>query len=285
MRMVQCNIRARMTAPFNCGSSAVPKHWMPAIAALFTALCALSAGAAGAQDRPLPELLQCMADRAPSGEQRLRLRLTRESDGQAAAPVEMVLDLRPGKPPAARVRATAPADVAGTSYLIHSTPKGRQVLIHLPAQGRTRALTPGQDAPLFGSNIPTGLLMTLLVPSGQQAISAAGSVELHGARRRRLFLTAPPAEPGGRPTLTELLVDPANCELRRVEVGDGAPPGLTVVLDPGAMSGAPDAVMRVESQGEARASVLEVLSREPVKQRSSDRFDPDRFHTAGDLGR
>lgn len=254
---------------------------MPTAAALLTALCTLSAGAAGAQDRPLPELLQCMADRAPSGEQRLRLRLIRESEGQAAVPVEMVLDLRPGKPPAARVRATAPADVAGTSYLIHATPEGRQVLIHLPAQGRTRALTPGQDAPLFGSNIPTGLLMTLLAPSGQQAISAAGSVELHGERRRRLFLTAP----GGRPMLTELLVDPANCELRRVEVGDGSPPGLTVVLDPGAMSGAPDAVIRVESQGEARASVLEVLSREPVKQRSSDRFDPDRFHAAGESGR
>lgn len=257
---------------------------MPTTAALLTALCTLTTGAAGAQERPLADLLQCMAKQVPGGDQRLRLRLSRQSGGQAAPPVEMTVDLRRGQPPAARVQATAPADVAGTSYLIHATPEGRRVLIHLPAQGRTRALTPGQDAPLFGSNIPTSLLMTLLAPSAQQAISAAGSVELNGEQRRRLFLTAPPAESGGRPMLTELLVDPASCELRRVEVGDGAPPGLTVVLDAGALTGRPDAVIRIESQGEPRVSVLEVLSRESVKRRSSDRFDPDRFHAAGGSG-
>lgn len=165
----------------------------------------------------LPALVDCLRGALPSAALRYRAELI--SRDRAGGENRIELDLAIGSAAqgrSLRLRALAPADLAGSSYLLQRRDAQSQIFVYLPSQPAVRPLSPGQDLLLFGSDLPASLLFGLLLNFEQHAISAGDTVQIDGEPLRRLYLSPPAGAPPHR--VINLLVAEAPCQIRHASV-------------------------------------------------------------------
>lgn len=255
-------------------------------AGLLAALCVMwvanSAQAArpGTSSAPTTaDLMQCLAKKAPEEGLRYTIRMTRVGRGDERSSLQLRLaSEKRDDERRVHIQAISPPDVAGMSYLVISSPEAHRVYAYMPSTGRPMAVREGQEIPLFGSDLNTGMLLRLLSDLREQSITGAGTLERDGRTLRKLYITSLAATSFDQ--TVRILVDVDRCELAEVLLEAHGKPDMRATLDAGLFSATPERGSEVIVEALRSGSQTELRLEAVDPSGSVDRrvFDPKTFY-------
>lgn len=163
---------------------------------------------AGLSQSAIPDTLACIRANLP--EQATMTLLAEAVDAQgviSSQRAEAAVRRRPGRSEIS-LRVTAPAELAGTAYLIRRLPDDDSTYMYLPAVGQVQRLRGASGGTVLGTTLSADDLRHLLTGFADGAVSLGPRGRVHEWNTRRLYIVAPPNASGLYDKIEVEITDP-----------------------------------------------------------------------------
>lgn len=248
-------------------------------------LLALGCGLAQAQPQPpsAAEVLACMRANVPQTLQIKDVELrARAADGAERSLRGRLHLRRDGERLRAMLRIVAPADLAGTAYLLREQSPADEMYMYLPSLGKVRRLRgTAAQARLWGSDLSYGDLKILSNSVGSAGVRVEGSEAVDGRPAYRLAVM--PADSAGVTfELMRVWVDADSCLALRAELLRGGAVHKRLSVDPAQLRHDGRywyaAALRIDDLQQRSTTQLRILSVTLDGAVSERYFSPATFH-------
>lgn len=194
-----------------------------------------AAGGASAADPRLDTLLACMRGNVPQTIQVQEIELSAsERDGRERRMRGRLFLSRERQQLRAMLRMEAPADLAGSAYLLLERPADNdEIYVFIPALNRVRRINSGaSDGKLWGTDISYSDLRQLGSAVSVSGTRWAGTERVDGRDTQRLVVSLPPSDSTLFSEL-QIWVDSESCLATRVDFVNGKTAHKRLSVDPG----------------------------------------------------
>jgi hypothetical protein len=236
---------------------------------------------AGLAQSAVPDTLACIRANLPQQATMTVLAEAIDAQGVVSSQrAEAAVRRRPGRSEIS-LRVEAPADLAGTAYLIRRLPDDDSTYMYLPTVGQVQRLRGASGGKVLGTTLSADDLRHLLTGFADGAVSLGPGGRVHDWSTRRLYIVAPPGA-GGPYDKIEVEITVPDCVV--VESRFYRDNRLRKRITAGTNSLREQNGYRYASRFEAAApddpirSEIRVLSIDVRRSPSDALFAPDRFY-------